>query len=98
MTRFVFVAALVIGCSSSSQNVIAGEDAEIADAGHDGKPKPLPTLCESVPDPLAFVCDSDEACLGHKCSSTYGHCIWPCASNCDCAFGYHCEAPACRPN
>jgi len=84
--RCVLIALALLGCSSATTNETH------SDAGVVVLQDPI---CQSIPDELASPCESDEDCVGHRCSRTYGHCVWPCASDCDCAQGYHCEAPAC---
>ncbi len=90
----IFVALLVVGCSSSSTN-------ETNDPPSDAGPDVLlwkDPLCQSVPSTMAFDCESESECMGYRCSRTYGKCVWPCASDCDCSVGHHCEAPACIAN
>lgn len=95
--RAALVALALAACSSSSINTPDGTEAADAAASADGY-KPVYSVCEVVPAELAFACDSDDDCGGHRCNLTYGKCAWPCAHDCDCVAGFHCEAPACRPN
>lgn len=60
-------------------------------------PQPAPAPTTSQPSAVAFPCQQDATCLGHKCSLEHGKCVWPCQSDNDCQTGYRCMAPACVP-
>lgn len=61
------------------------------------QPAPAPASTTSEPSSVAFPCQQDATCLGHKCSTAHGKCVWPCQSDNDCQAGYRCMAPACVP-
>jgi len=58
---------------------------------------PAPASTTSQPSAVAFPCQQDATCLGHKCSLEHGKCVWPCQTDNDCQTGYRCMAPACVP-
>jgi hypothetical protein len=60
-------------------------------------PQPAPGPTTSQPSAVAFPCQQDATCLGHKCSMEHGKCVWPCQNDNDCQAGYRCMAPACVP-
>lgn len=89
MKTIMFTAALAlsVGCTVQSVN----EPVDV-DSGSDA-------VCKmATPAPMAFACTEDSACAGHRCNVGVGRCAWPCASDCDCKPGNHCEAPACVPD
>jgi hypothetical protein len=51
----------------------------------------------STPAPMAFPCQADATCLGHRCNTQAGRCAWPCQSANDCQPGFQCISPACVP-
>lgn len=61
------------------------------------QPTPPPASTTSQPSAVAFPCQQDATCLGHKCSIEHGKCVWPCQTDGDCQTGYRCMAPACVP-
>ncbi len=68
-----------------------------ADPNQPGYAQPAPAATLSTPAALAFPCQQDATCLGHKCSPQAQKCVWPCQNDNDCQTGYRCMAPACVP-
>jgi hypothetical protein len=74
-----------------------GQPAQPAPVQQPAQTAPATASTTSQPSPMAFPCQTDDACVTHRCNTQVGRCAWPCQSEADCRPGNQCISPACVP-